>query len=970
MLSFHPTRSLSTNWTHTLHLPKTTFPARATLSELETYRRRCSDDLYTWQKTTRKGKPFILLDGPPYANGPVHMGHAVNKILKDMILRWEVGKGRRVSYRPGWDCHGLPIELKALQEGGADDIRVRARGLASETVEVQKASFKGWGVMGEWEEPYKTMDHGFEVQQLGVLREMVRRGLVSRRFRPVHWSPSTRTALAEAELEYDDLHRTTAAFVKLPFVKLPRVLRGLGGRVSALVWTTTPWTLPANKAVAVHGDVEYVAVKVGGEAVVVAKERLEHVLGFLRWDILCDVLPGVFKGAELADGQATCYNLFQGTESPLLSADFVTSTSGTGLVHIAPGHGMDDYHLCENNGIGPAFAPVDDAGCYTDDVFPRQAHGVPFGGLDAQTKGSEAVLDLLSSDVTDMLPDQLPSCSAGLLWASHDFTHKYPIDWRTKQPVIIRATAQWFADVSALQQPARESLENVQMIPPTARTRLDSFLMGRSQWCISRQRTWGVPIPVLYHKEAGEANISDASIQHIIAVLRQRGIDAWFGDAEDDAAWLHSSLERGKWIRGKDTMDVWFDSGTTWTTLEDQDRRPLCDVVVEGTDQHRGWFQSTLLTRIAVDPTRAPYAKLITHGFVLDSQGKKMSKSIGNVVSPQEIIDGTLLPKPKKGRNHDSLGPDSLRLWVASADYTHDISLSTQQLQEVKQNLQKYRVTFKWLLGLLSNYNGSPPSTTDFADRLALNRMQTVSFAVRRAYDKYEFYKGVKAINDLIHHDLSAFYFETIKDVLYAGRVGERMQKLAVLYRIALQLLELLGPVTPHLVEEVWEHFSSKPTTLHPLKEVCMMPTEPPEQPPKGAEFFTSLSTCVKAAQEEARRAGHLKSGLACKVRIVYDIQLVDAEQHALLQDPAQLAQLLVVSQVQVMNVADAVESQEWCFSAHDPPRPLESIQILPPDGGKCPRCWQYTVPQLEVDSGALCTRCREVVEEKSSVRV
>ncbi|KAK5126728.1 hypothetical protein LTR85_009662 [Meristemomyces frigidus] len=1011
-------RAASTiKWSETLNLPKSTFPARVSAEELGRLRGRCSDELYAWQRTNRaKENEFVLHDGPPYANGAVHVGHALNKVLKDVILRWELARGRRVHYRPGWDCHGLPIELKALQQAitrsngakalqdapkqeaavatgtgmSAREIRRRARELATETIETQKESFRSWGVMGEWDAPYKTMDKEFEIRQLGVFREMVRKGLISRHHRPVYWSPSSRTALAEAELEYDDNHKCTAAFVKMPFVRLPDVLSTnpsvKTGNISALIWTTKAWTLPANKAIAVKDDLQYTVVELtkpgntveSAEQLIVAKERVQHVLSHLREGTTARTIVEDVRGAELADGKAACFNLFQGGESPILSADFVTATSGTGLVHMAPGHGMEDYQACQKHGVGPAFAPVDAEGRYTADVFVGGIDSESLVGLDVQTDGVKAVLDLLKSP-SGYMPSGMHDGGSSLVLASHTFSHKNPIDWRTKQPVIVRATAQWFADVSAIQERARASLDDVSFIPESGKTRLSSFLSGRSQWCISRQRAWGVPIPALYHRDTGEACISDESVAHIISAIEQRGTDAWCSDPEDEAAWLHPSLEPGKWVKGKDTMDVWFDSGTTWTSLESREDRPVADVYIEGTDQHRGWFQSSLLTHISVqdpaDKPTAPYGSLITHGFILDAEGKKMSKSLGNVIAPEQIIDGSLLPpiRPRKQKGkaqaqktgqadpnkpqYDSMGPDALRLWAASSDYTSDVSIAVPVLQEVQQALQKYRVTFKWLLGVLADYDPTHKfelnKLTTFADRVVLHRLSQTSREIYQAYGDYQFHKATKHINAFCNNDLSAFYFEICKDGLYTGSREVRRRTQGVLAVVLNELMSWLGPLVPHLIEEVWAYMPAamKTDQEHPLRRIWREPFSVEMDGMESAlEDFGRLSTAVKLAQEDARRAGHLKNGLNCKVEIRSPSESIKRWRD-------ELATLLVVSQADLagddVSTAASWRSEQQVDSM--------TVAVMPPDGEKCIRCWKSTATTTDVP----CGRCQSVLQEQ-----
>lgn len=808
----------------------------------------------------------------------------------------------------------------------------------------------------------------------------------------------------------------------MPFVRLPDVLSSnsavKAGNISALIWTTTPWTLPANKAIAVKDDITYTVVElVSGDSIatsreqlVVAKDRVDHVLSHLPEGTSATTVVDEIAGSDLANGKAACFNLFQGAESPILSADFVTSTSGTGLVHMAPGHGMEDYQVCQKHGVGPAFAPVDAEGKYTTDVFPAEANSRALVGLDVQTDGVTAVLDVLGSPAR-YLPSGMHDSKSSLVLASHSFTHKNPIDWRTKQPVIVRATAQWFADVSAIQERARASLDDVHFIPDSGKTRLSSFLAGRSQWCISRQRAWGVPIPALYHKESGEACITEESIDHVISAIEHRGTDSWFSDPADDSAWLHPSLEPGMWVRGKDTMDVWFDSGTTWTTLDRRDGKPASDVYVEGTDQHRGWFQSSLLTHVAVQnpitAPKAPYGKLITHGFILDAEGRKMSKSIGNVIAPEQIVDGSLLPplKPRKQKgkakeaqaldakkpHYDSMGPDALRLWAASSDYTSDVSVAVPVLQEVQQALQKYRVTFKWLLGVLSDHqNALARSDRDrvldadgltFADQAVLYRLAQTSAVVFQTYSAYEFHKGVKAINAFFNNDLSAFYFEICKDGLYTGSAAVRQRTQGVLTVVLGELMTWLGPVVPHLVEERWEYLpeqlkgDDEVGSSHPLRQVWVAPYTTPFSDAEGdveagLEDFGRLSAAVKLAQEEARRAGHLKNGLNCKIEV-----LLPLDAHAKLpqrvlewERSRELATLLVVSQAEVKTRGDseqedlAPEVASWRYEQSvDVGTARLTVVVLPPDCEKCVRCWKSTAEEENVP----CQGCREVLQEQ-----
>lgn len=934
---------LAQSYAKALNLPRSTFPPRPDVTLRPTLLKQCTDDLYDWQATHRPGSnTFTLHDGPPYANGPLHIGHALNKVLKDVFNRFQCSQGKLVSYRPGWDCHGLPIELKALQGSGMDladrkgkdtmAVRQAARQLASRAVEEQMSGFKSWGVMGDWSNSYKTMDVGFQIKQLEVFREIVSKGLIHRQYKPVYWSPSSRTALAEAELEYDDNHISRAAYVAFEVVDVPEALQKYEslGKMYALTWTTTPWTLPANKAIALHNNLEYIVIRYDSRQYLLSTSRLEDVLnarGLTMRDITV-VVEGL-KGTDLLGGTYRNPLHSRSLPQPLVHANFVSGDSGTGLVHSAPGHGFDDYNTCEALGIVP-FAPVDDAGCFTKEARPEDPASLQ--GVPVLETGSQRVLDLL---------DRNEASNSNYVWAQHEYKHKYPIDWRTKRPLIVRATAQWFANVDEIKAQALGALNEVHFTPESGKSRLQSFISGRSHWCISRQRAWGVPIPAIFRiapngKE--EAIMTSDSVTHIISVIKERGIDAWWTDVEDDPAWIAPSLPSASYVRGKDTMDVWFDSGTTWTQIPQKPSLEApADVYLEGTDQHRGWFQSSLLTRVAclakqsdIDPPRAPFKRLITHGFILDECGRKMSKSLGNVVSPIEIMEGTLLPpmKNRKKQEHapqsqkisgsfDALGPDALRLWAASNDYTSDVPVGAAVLTAVNTTLHKYRVTLKWLLGVLSDYTtasvhvpsrddnppDTPPTNLDLSDRLALHALHQTTTAVHAYYASFEPHKALTTLSRYATTSLSAFYFETAKDTLYTCPSADRSRVQAVCYEILRHMLAMLAPVTPLLVQEtmhyappglrecieqrghdpfrdVWQpstagdsillNQAKAPSTLNQPTSPQSPPTTP-VSPQTQATLTQTIRAELRIAQERIRtdHPGRMGSGLDCHVQLV-----------------------------------------------------------------------------------------------------
>lgn len=1033
------------SWSSTLRLPKSTFPARAAPADLAKYLKRSTDDLYTWQAQDRaKLPPFVLHDGPPYANGDLHVGHALNKILKDIINRTQLLQGRRIDYVPGWDCHGLPIEQKAFEHHGwsvenkpdAVQVRQAATSFANDAVEKQMAGFRSWAVMGAWDRHWKTMDKDFELRQLKIFRDMAKHGLIYRRHKPVYWSPSSRTALAEAELEYRDDHISKAALVKFPLDSASD--SGGGEPISLLIWTTTPWTLPANQAVAINRALNYVIVHSAKHGkLLLASSRVQAVEAMLGHE-----LP-IWKNAVDVDDllQSSYYGLdrFDNAQRPIIHADFVSAEAGTGLVHCAPGHGMEDYEVLQphiRSGVVQVKAPVDDEGNFTAEASltdPDLLHGKSVFG-----EGNETIIATLQQ--------------AGSLLAVHEYKHKYPYDWRTKQPILIRATAQWFADLTDIKNDALKALDTVEFLPKTGQSRMRSFVESRSEWCISRQRSWGVPIPALYRKDTGEALLTETSVTHIIDVLSKRGTDAWWSDAADDAAWVEPGLDASRYLRGMDTMDVWFDSGTSWSSIDE--KRPfnfernewsqVANVFLEGTDQHRGWFQSSLLTSVATQKARypkgmprAPFRQLITHGFTLDGAGKKMSKSIGNVISPEQIITGefelpgkltpdststtkrklpkTPLPLKKRGHAAGSLGPDALRLWVASSDWSKDVVVSETIVKTVHASLHKYRVTFKLLLGALEGFPPSDlitfPVSRHTVDRLALLQLHHVCTEVRQAFDSFEYHKAVTAINKWMNAELSAFYIEAIKDTLYCDSVSSPRRRAAqtTLVHILSQLQAMLTPLTPLLVEESWEHSPDciKIGRKHPLQNVWAAPS--PEWYDEYLDntyspLIMAVNTACKAAQERARMEKKIGSSLESECLVhVPGFTGPDTSPPTSRDDQIQLLghdlkQILVVSHAQVFdagadsssNPSISEDFRKWVDDSdlHDlgawrarfrkttqtwsyveeftmpDGRSKGFVVVYPPVYAKCQRCWHYAAEGKASHGGheELCQRCQGVV--------
>ena len=656
-------KSLYKKYATTLCLPTTEFPMRADAIEREPkLREACTEKLYKKQLEKKDSPLFVLHDGPPYANGVPHMGHALNKILKDMTNRYKILSGYKVIFIPGFDCHGLPIELKALEQAreeekvSAREVRRKAREWAEKQIEVQKECFKQWGILGEWEEPYLTMSPSYEASQLRVFGELWRKGLVYRGLKPVYWSPSSKTALAEAELEYNDSHNSLSLFALFPVSSpLPPSLLQFPS-LHLLIWTTTPWTLPANQAIAINSNFHYSICHLSSHLSSLGKETF-FIIATERISALEEMLSCQLKRVASVDTSTLLQLKYT---SPLLEdsrlrrvveADYVTVESGTGLVHTAPSHGFDDYTVGVKYGL-EVKCGVDEEGKFDENVSVASLKRLSVMG-----EGNEAVIKLMKEN--------------GFLLHSHNYVHKYPYDWRSKQPVILRATKQWFVKISEIGEKAVESLQKVSMSESDKR-RLSNTILMREDWCLSRQRFWGVPLPVMYDRK-GEPVVEEGIIEHVIRLVEKEGSDAWWEKSEEELL-PEEKREEGKregWRRGEETMDVWFDSGCSWKYVHDVRHLPLpLDLYCEGSDQHRGWFHSSLLTSVGFS-SLPPYKKVITHGFVLDEQGRKMSKSLGNVINPNHIVFGNDENAPCKG----GFGVDVLRLWVASSIYTKDLSI-------------------------------------------------------------------------------------------------------------------------------------------------------------------------------------------------------------------------------------------------------------------------------------------------------
>ena len=774
-------------------LPKTRFPVRTNPVTHEPAIQKAAnfDKLYEWQEQQEGDKTFTLHDGPPYANGAPHMGHVLNKVLKDVINRYKLMRGYRLAYRPGWDCHGLPIELKACKnedrvKQSPLQIRTKAAKYARKTIELQKKAFKRWGCLADWDNPYLTFDPEYEARQIDVFHQMYERGCVYRGFKPVHWSPSSGTALAEAELEYRE-HVSRSVFFLLPVTSDTRAVipdRGDGLGVYALVWTTTPWTLVANEGVCFHSDHTYCVVRLKGKS---GTDKLV-LLGEKNVEKLAPILgefsvESTLRGCQLAGWTYAHPITPQRKAMQFVPAAHVTEEEGTGLVHTAPSHGFADYAVGVEAGLDLRCV-VDSDGRYTSDVPADLA------GEEVLGEGNERVIGRLES--------------SGALLHEHCYTHRYPYDWRTKKPVIIRSTKQWFASVRALKGDAKAALEKVALHPPSSGNMLLKMLDTRDDWCISRQRVWGVPLPIFYNEATDEPLLNDVTISHVREMIRANGSDCWWRYPVNKLLPPSLAGEAELWRRGNDTMDVWFDSGSSWAAVlshsgTNSGRGQVADMYLEGVDQHRGWFQSSLLTGVAAQGM-APYRTLVTHGFVLDKAGTKMSKSVGNVTSPDDVIE------VKK------FGADVMRSWVASSNYTTDISISDEILQQSSDFVQRVRNAFRFMLGNLSRFNASldltPHSELTMLDRYLLHLLFCYCDEATQAYESLSFSRLPPLLSNIVSLDLSSFYFDIVKDSLYCDPATCHTQQstLATFHRLLPGFVKSMAPILPHLAEEVALH--------------------------------------------------------------------------------------------------------------------------------------------------------------------
>jgi isoleucyl-tRNA synthetase len=914
-----------------LLMPKTEFPMRGNLPKREPEIQAKWEEMNIYEKVQErtKGRPmFVLHDGPPYANGDIHIGHALNKILKDFIVRSKSMTGYNAPYVPGWDTHGLPIEQALTNKGvkrkemSVAEFRELCEEYAYEQIDSQREQFKRLGVRGDWENPYITLKPEYEAQQIKVFGEMAKKGYIYKGKKPVYWSPSSESALAEAEIEYKD-KRSPSIYVAF---KVKDGKEVLDQDTHIIIWTTTPWTIPANLGITVHPDLSYTVVEVNGKKFMVAEDLLSAVAKEFEWEGY-QVVQTV-KGTDLE--YVTAEHPLYGRDSLVMLGEHVTTDAGTGCVHTAPGHGEDDFQVGMKYGLD-VLCPVDDKGNMTN-----EAPG--FEGL---------FYDAANKPVTEKLEE------AGALLKLTFITHSYPHDWRTKKPVIFRATAQWFASIKDFRNELMEAVKETNWYPAWGETRLFNMVRDRGDWCISRQRVWGVPIPVFY-AESGEEIITDETIEHVSNLFREHGSNIWFEREAKELlpeGFTHSGSPNGQFTKETDIMDVWFDSGSSHQAvlLERDDLQRPADLYLEGSDQYRGWFNSSLSTAVAVTG-KAPYKGVLSHGFTLDGEGRKMSKSIGNVVVPAKVMN--------------QLGADILRLWVASVDYQADVRVSDAILKQVAEVYRKIRNTFRFLLGNLNDFNPATDSVSfenlREVDQFMLVKLNKLIKSVRESYDRYEFASIYHAVNNFCTLDLSAFYLDFAKDVLYieAKDNAERRAIQTVLYESLIALTKLVAPILSHTSDEVWSFIPN-------VKEESVQLTDMPEyqELPNANKLeekwtaFMKLRNDVLKALEEARNEKVIGKSLTAKVTLYVNDQaksLLDSIQE-------NLQQIFIVSGFEVAGTLSDAPDHAIKFEN-------TAIVVSKAEGETCDRCWTVT-PEVGQTEGyeTLCPRCAEVVKNNYS---
>ena len=931
---------------NTLNLPQTTLEMRANAAVKEVETQKFWEENNIYEKTLAqrdKANKFVLHDGPPYlSSDKIHIGHALNKILKDILIKYKAQSGFYAPYVPGYDAHGLPIEnavVKNIKGGRAAltplELRQKCREFAAVNLKGQEANFKRLGVLGNWEEPYLTIKPDFEAEQVRVFGEMYEKGYIEKGLKPVYWCASCETALAEAEVEYQD-HTSTSIYVRFKFDEEDAIkISSLAGietekEIYAVIWTTTPWTIPSNMAICLNARLDYTLVKKDNTIYLIGQDLLGQFLNGVNWEESeIEVLGKTIKGQAL-ELMKTTHPLYN-RKSPIILGDHVTTEAGTGCVHTAPGHGLEDWEVGVKYGI-EVFSPINEKGVWTSLV--PELEGVPY------YKGNKIVIEMLEKE--------------GALLSQNDITHSYPHCWRCKNPVIYRATPQWFVKVNKFKEKALEEIKKVKWIPASGEQRISNMVDGRSDWCISRQRAWGVPIPVFYCDDCGEIIVTPQTISNVANIFEKESSDAWVKyEAKDllPQGFICPKCGKNHFSKETDIMDVWFDSGITWRAVVENRKEELgeapVEMYLEGSDQHRGWFQSSLLTAVATKGI-APYKSVLTHGFVMDGEGKKMSKSIGNVVAPQEIIK--------------VYGTDVLRLWAASVDYRNDSKIGETIIKQLVEIFKKTRNTARFLLGNIYDFDPAvdtvPYEELNNLDKFALHKLNTLIKNVTEAFEAYEFYKYFQQLQNFAAVDLSSFYLDIVKDRLYTQGKKSKSRRACqtVLYTILQTLVRLLVPVMPHQAEDIWKN---TPECQRQGLESILLSDWPKYDEKLNNEKLEEdflkilkLREIVTKAIEPLRADKQVGSSLEVAVYVQSEDE---SNKKALLANEDELGNIFITSQAYITekapeNVLNTLSEEGY------------TIYVTKAEGEKCERCWKYRKLGNNSNHATLCDECVEAI--------
>lgn len=907
----------------TLNLPQTDFPMRGNLPENEPKILEKVFENGLYEKMLKKNEghtPYVLHDGPPYANGEIHIGHALNKVLKDTIVRYKNLQGFYTPYIPGYDTHGMPTEKKAIEKLGLnrDEIPVTkfrdtCKQFTEEYKDKQTNGFKRLGVLGDWENPYITYQPQMEARQIGVFADMYKKGYIYKGLKPVYWCTDCETALAEAEIEYKDVNSNTA-YVKFPVVDSKELFDVKN--TFFVIWTTTPWTLPGNMGITIGPDFEYSIVEANNEKYIMAKELVNKVMeiaGIEKYNIL-----KTFAAKEL-EGVLCKHPFLDRTSRVVLGSEdtiLVELGTGTGAVHTAPGYGKEDYLCGLKNGLD-IVVTVDAKGHQTKESGP-------FDGM-FYAKSDKEIIKWLDEN--------------GLLLASQVVNHSYPHCWRCKKPVIYRATSQWFASVDGFRKATLDAIKTVKWYPAWGEERITKMVEDRNDWCISRQRTWGVPIPIFYCKDCEKEYVTEESLNKVQEIVKEKGTNAWFELSEKELMPEGAKCSCGctEFKKETDIMDVWFDSGSTHESVLAERGLPEADMYLEGSDQYRGWFQSSLLTSVATKG-KAPYKEVLTHGYTVDEQGRKMSKSLGNGIEPQEIINES--------------GADVLRLWVLASDYKSDVSVSKNIIKQVTEVYRKIRNTARYILGNISDFDvNNPVAYEDLQeiDKWALTRLNRLVKDCTKAYDTYDFHDAYHAINQFCVVDMSQFYLDIIKDRLYTTKPNsiERRAAQTAMYEILSALVRILAPMTCYTAEEIWSYMPHK---AGENLESVMLDSYPKEKPEyDNEELAAKWEKLIKLKEEVAKKLEIARAnkdiGLSLEAKVTLSAK--DDGYEFVKGKEELLKEIFIVSDVEICENKNAEETIE--------------IQVEKAEGGKCERCWMYSKTVGEdQDNPTICHRCSE----------